>query len=564
MSRKHAFFHWLSILLLSTVLLLGPVGQARADFSILTRASVASNGTEANDISDDASVSADGRFVAFRSYATNLVPGDTNGYSDTFVHDRQTGETTRVSIASDGTEADGHSYAPTISGNGRFVAFYSYATNLVSGDTNGVLDIFVHDRQTGETTRVSVASDGTEGNDTSDDPTISADGRFVAFRSDASNLVPGDTNGFTDIFVHDRQTGETTRVSIASDGTEANGSGSAPNISANGRFVAFYSYATNLVPGDTNSETDIFVHDRQTGETTRVSVASDGTEANNRSDDPSLSADGRFVVFRSHATNLVPGDTNEYSDIFVHDRQTGETKRISMNAQGAEGNEESDSPSISADGRVVVFPSDASNLVPGDTNNRGDVFVYALIPNAFADVPDDHWAMAYINRLYLAGITEGCASNPLQYCPQDEVTRAQMAVFLLRGMHYPDAYSPPDVAPSFPDTAGHWAEDWIEALKAAGITTGYPDGTYRPNDPVTRAQMAVFLLRATHGPAYQPPTVGHSSFNDVPDDHWAKDWIEQLAVEGIATGYPDGGYHPDQTVTRAEMAALLVKAFGLP
>ena len=182
----------------------------------------------------------------------------------------------------------------------------------------------------------------------------------------------------------------------------------------------------------------------------------------------------------------------------------------------------------------------------------------------FADVSSTFWARIFIERLYYAGVTGGCATAPLRYCPFNEVTRAQMAVFLLKGMHYPDGYNPPDEAPTFPDTVGHWAEDWIEALKAAGITAGYPDGTYRPNAPVTRAQMAVFLLKAMHGADYQPPAVAHSRFNDVPDTHWAKDWIEQLAAEGITAGYPDGGYHPEQTVTRAEMAVFLVKAFGLP
>ena len=188
----------------------------------------------------------------------------------------------------------------------------------------------------------------------------------------------------------------------------------------------------------------------------------------------------------------------------------------------------------------------------------------AMLTNAFVDVPDDHWAVNYINRLYRNGITTGCATDPLRYCPDDQVTRAQMAVFLLKGMHYPQAYTPPDVDPTFPDTAGHWAEDWIEALKAAGITSGYPDGTYRPDNGVTRAEMAAFLLKAEHGSDYTPPAVEHSRFSDVPDDHWAKDWIEQLAVEGITSGYPDGSYHPDQIVTRAEMSVFLIRAFDLP
>jgi Tol biopolymer transport system component len=345
-----------------------------------TRVSVASDGTEGNGVSGLPSISADGRYVAFVSAASNLVPGDTNGKFDVFVHDRVTGQTTRVSVASDGTEGNDDSWWPSISADGRYVAFSSLASNLVPGDTNGTWDVFVHDRLTGQTTRVSVASDGTQGNNGSGDPSISADGRYVAFSSLASNLVPGDTNGTWDVFVHDRLTGQTTRVSVASDGTEGNGvSRRPPSISADGRYVAFYSEASNLVPGDTNELVDVFVHDRLTGQTTRVSVASDGTQGNSYSQWPSISADGRYVAFMSWASNLVPGDTNEVQDIFVHDRMTGQTTRVSVASDGTEGNGDSWLPSISADGRYVAFASEASNLVSGDTNGKRDIFVAAAV-----------------------------------------------------------------------------------------------------------------------------------------------------------------------------------------
>jgi Tol biopolymer transport system component len=343
-----------------------------------TRVSVASDGGQGNDNSYSYSssiISADGHYVAFQSDASNLVGGDINSAEDVFVHDRQTGQTTRVSVASDGTQGNGSSEYPSISADGRYVAFDSVASNLVGGDTNGAEDIFVHDRQTGETTRVSVVSDGSEGNEGSVVSSISADGRYVAFTSYASNLVGGDTNSTYDVFVHDQQTGETTRVSVASDGSEGNEGSIESSISADGRYVAFQSWASNLVGGDTNGTHDIFVHDRQTGETACVSVASDGSEGNNASIRPSISTDGRYVAFYSYASNLVSGDTNGYQDVFVHDRQTGQTTRVSVASDGSEGNEYSRYPSISADGRYVAFESRASNLVSDDTNSECDIFV---------------------------------------------------------------------------------------------------------------------------------------------------------------------------------------------
>ncbi|WP_152811008.1 TolB family protein, partial [Ostreibacterium oceani] len=344
---------------------------------VTTRVSVDSSGTEGDSHSNTPSISADGRYVAFQSNATNLVAGDTNGTTDVFVHDTQTGDTTRVNVDSLGTEGDRDSFSSSISADGRYVAFQSFATNLVAGDTNGNADIFVHDTQTGVTTRVSVDSVGTEADSYSQTPSISADGRYVAFTSTATNLVAGDTNGNTDIFVHDTQTGVTTRVNVDSVGTEGDNGSYNPSISADGRYVAFYSSATNLVAGDTNGVADIFVHDTQTGNTTRVSVDSVGTEGDGLSQSPSISADGRYVAFTSNATNLVAGDTNGTLDIFVHDTQTGVTTRVSVDSNDIEGDSYSTGPSISADGRYVAFESYATNLVAGDTNNAGDVFFTA-------------------------------------------------------------------------------------------------------------------------------------------------------------------------------------------
>jgi Tol biopolymer transport system component len=344
--------------------------------STTTRVSLNSSGAQADDSSYGATVTPDGRYVAFRSFATNLVAGDTNGVLDVFVRDRATNQTTRISVDSAGGQANSASFAPALSADGRYVAFWSHATNLVAGDANGWSDVFVHDRQTGATTRVSVDSFGAEANYTCGYPSISADGRYVAFESNAGNLAPGDDllTPFTDVFVHDRQTGQTTRVSCDSNGVKGDAGSYKPSISADGRCVAFHSDAWNRVPFDTIG-TDVFVHDRQTGQTTRVSVTSSGAQADFISEAARISADARHVAFTSLATNLVAGDTNNLVDVFVHDRQTGQTTRASVTSSGAQANNGSVAPSISSDGRVVAFESNASNLVPFDTNSNPDVFV---------------------------------------------------------------------------------------------------------------------------------------------------------------------------------------------
>ncbi len=342
-----------------------------------SRVSISSTGMPANNSSYSPFISANGRYVAFESLASNLITGDSNGCADVFVHDLQTGETTRVSISSSGIQANGRSSHPSVSADGRYVAFMSAATNLVAGDSNGKTDIFVHDRVTGQTKRVSVSGSGVQGNNASSYPSISSDGRYVAFESGASNLVEGDTNNVWDIFVHDSVTGETKRVNVSNTGVQGDDGSWYPAISGDGRYVAFCSSATNLVDGDTNGWDDIFVHDCVYGETKLVSISSAGQQGDYVSYDPvSISVDGRYITFCSEAGNLVDGDTNNESDIFVHDCVTGETKRVSVSSTGEEANSWSWWSSISADGRYIAFDSGASNLVDGDTNARTDVFVY--------------------------------------------------------------------------------------------------------------------------------------------------------------------------------------------
>ena len=349
----------------------------------ITRVSVDSAGNQAIDWSNQASISANGRFVAFKSVAPNLVPGYANNQGDIFVRDLLTNTNTRVLVDSAGNRANGGFLfsRPSISGDGRFVAFESDASNLVPGDTNNKPDIFVRDLSTNTTTRVSVDSAGNQANDYSYSPSISGDGRFVAFQSEATNLVPGDTNNTSDIFVRDLSTNTTTLVSVSFSGDRAIGGSISPSISADGRFVAFASVASNLVPGDTNNQGDIFVRDLSTNTTTLVSVSSSGDRGNDLSVYNSISGDGRFVAFQSNASNLVPGDTNNSTDIFVRDLSTNTTTRVSVDSAGNQANTYSVLPSISGDGRFVAFQSEASNLAPGDTKNQTQIFVRDRLTN---------------------------------------------------------------------------------------------------------------------------------------------------------------------------------------
>ena len=320
-------------------------------------------------------ISADGRYVAFDTGASTLVPGDTNGVYDVFVRDRQTGTTERVSIGSSGEQSDSASDVSAISADGRYIAFRSYASNLVAGDTNGEADAFLRDRQTGTTERVSLSSTGEQANGRSFGCSMGPGGRYVTFWSDASNLVAGDTNGEADAFLRDRQAGTTERVSLSSTGEQANGASSWSSLSGDGRYVAFASAASNLVPGDTNGRYDVFVRDRQTGATERVSVSSSGEQGDDQSVHCNISADGRYVAFSSAASNLVLADTNAEPDIFIRDRLTATTVRVSVSVSAEQGNGGAWDSDISADGQSVVFYSMASNLVAGDTNGFCDVFV---------------------------------------------------------------------------------------------------------------------------------------------------------------------------------------------
>lgn len=344
-----------------------------------TLVSVDGTGVGGNGESWTPSLSSDGRHVAFASLATALVEGDTNAATDVFVHDRQSGHVIRASVGIGGVEGNTWSTGAALSADGLACAFTSGASNLVVGDVNGRSDVFVRDFATNTTILVSCDDHGVQGDRDSQLPRFSLDGRYVVFESYATNLVRDDHNGTIDVFLHDLVTGRTSRVSLAADGTEANKVCSTASISADDRFVAFQSHASNLVAGDVNGMLDVFVRDRQVATTRLVSVSTSGAQGDDQSWVPEISADGRFVTFTSAATNLVANDTNGMLDVFVRDLVAGTTSRVSLGAASVEGNGYSFGSAFSADARFVAFASSASNFVVGDTNAQVDVFVRDVV-----------------------------------------------------------------------------------------------------------------------------------------------------------------------------------------
>lgn len=556
--------------------------SAGADTTGTTRVSTDSLGDQANAESRYTDISDDGRFVSFTSSASNLVAGDTNGADDVFVHDTVGGTTTLVSANSNGVQGNGASRHPSISGDGRYVAFPSSASNLVPGDTNGGPDVFVKDAVTGATTLVSVAMDGSPAGSSGTPLAISKDGRYVAFGSGASNIVPGDTNTVEDLFLRDLQSNATARVSVSSNGGQGNLGGGGfvagfyPAISATGRYIAFTSKATNLVPGDTNGKEDVFVRDVVEGQTTRVSVSSSGEEARSdissafpRSYDPAISPDGRYVAFTSEATNLVADDTNGFRDVFVHDmvlgttervsllsgrqienkdseepavsaggryvafssgtrsiigiqfhdwqtyvfdRTTGETTKVSVSSAGSQGNDDSLEAAISRDGRYVAFTSWSSNLVSGDTNSAADVF---LRDRGASSPPSPVGAPPSVTSEQTWGSGSGeFADNPsaLQADPVNGATGNYVlsltdAALPGPGVPFLQARTYNSADPAGGPLGQGWTHSYSANLSVAGngdVTIRAPDGqrvkyTVQPDGSYAGAPGAHAVLRAVDG-----------------------------------------------------------------
>ncbi len=410
--------------------------------SVTQRVDVATTGAQANGstlFTPAPSLSDDGRYVAFQSDASNLVPGDANGATDVFVRDRRTGTTTLVSVATGGGSGAGPSRGPSISGDGRYVVFDSGAPDLVTGDTNGTYDAFVRDLVAGTTTLISVDSSGARPSGASFETwgsAISDDGSRALFETYQS-LEPGDTNGQRDVYLWDRTTGTSSRVSVGPGGAQIAGYSQQGAISGDGRVVAFETDTDGVVPADTDGVSDIFVHDLTTGVVDQASLTSTGGQPDVGTTQAALSDDGRYVVFGAFDGNLVPGDTDSGYDVFRRDRVAGTTTMVSVDTSGANvtgysyssasgisddgrriafytyggtvpdangygadvflrdvtagtttrlsvgpgnvgGDADSSVPGISGNGRVIGFWSAATNLVAGDTNGVNDVFVRAL------------------------------------------------------------------------------------------------------------------------------------------------------------------------------------------
>jgi Tol biopolymer transport system component len=422
---------------LATLLLLGDAALAVSSGAPTTqRVNVSSRGAQASGPSDGPGLSASGRFAVFASDARNLVRGDTNHVSDVFVRDLKTHKTRRVSVNSEGRQANGATYVGSISSSGRYVTFSSYATNLAGHDRNGRRpDIYLRDRKLHTTIRVNVTSSGrqgsapvyqaapvsadghavafvswshmapedgnsfnpdvfirnlkthktelvsvglggTPGDRFSGGASISNDGRFVAFNSYSANLVPNDRGHGPDVFVRDLTTDTTTMASVDSNGQQKKGESYGAQISADGRFIAFSSLAP-LVDDDTNGLQDAYLRDLTNGTTERVSLGQFGNQSlHEQVGAGGVSAHGEYVSFQSSGEDFMPGDTNgPYGDGFVRDVAHHTTTRVSVNTAGEEAKTTVTPPTISADGRFVGFWSDANNLVPGDTNGDGDLFV---------------------------------------------------------------------------------------------------------------------------------------------------------------------------------------------
>jgi len=509
----------------------------------------------AGDCSDGA-VSDDGRFVAFTCLDKPIVPEALGVFRRIFLRDR-TGGTTKAVDRVDGAAGalgNGNAWNPEISGDGTLVLFDSDATNLLGagGDTNATRDVFARVLATNDTQIVSLADNEAQGSLEAGLARASTTGRYVAFRAVTPTLAPGDANGPNgyDIFVRDRTAGTTERISVSSSETGANADAIArPAITGDGRYVAFSSAATNLDPRDAASNTDVFLRDRTGGTTELISLSTTGTGGNGESDNPSVSADGRWVAFATLATNLVAGDTATF-DVVLRDRGRSTTTRLSQTPFGVAGNAASTDAFVSGDGQRVAFTSAATNLVTGPETGKQILQWSSDRYSLFSDVPatqlfwdEIHWA---VTNSFVEGYSDGT------FRPAAPVSRQAMVAFLhrLRG-------SPPGPYPvtGFTDVPGDSPfRIAIEWAVSEGIVDGYADNTFRPVNTVSRQAAVTFLYRLVASPPGPYPPTG---FSDVPGDSPFRIPIEWAADGGVVGGYSDGTFRPTVAVSRQAAVSFL-------
>jgi hypothetical protein len=541
----------------------------------------------------DAVVSPDGRFVAFTSAASNLVAGDSNGSEDVFLTDRLFGTTTLISVSSTGSQANDDAEAPSISTDGRFVAFASHATNLVDDDDNANGDVFVRDTVAGTTERVSVDSTGDDTGESSDDPDISANGLIVVFATNGA-LDPDDDNARQDVYLHNRMSDTTTLVSRTSTGDLSDGSSVRPSVNARGTHVAFESAATDMVPGDTNEVSDVFVTTVASGSVVRASVGQGGNqldheartpdlahaanvvvyESQNPSGDtgirrrdlanvgstpvtpagvegfgPSVDASGRRVAYRRSDTRICGGSTPQ-----LYDLDTGTT----ITPFGGTPTElcTGGAVTISGDGRYLATTTSTvlAPGSPGDTSNEDDVYVRVLADTLFPDVPPANLFFEPVSWMVDAGITTGYPDGT--FGPTQVITRQSLAAFLYRYLDVPRAST--RATPTFSDVPeDHPFFEEIEWAVQQGFVEGYDDGTFRPTRPVSRQILTAFLHRLTN----EVPRAGarDHQFSDVPADHRFHDEIGWAVEHGIVQGFDDGSFRPTDPVSRQAAAAFLFR-----
>jgi len=616
---------WLGLFMAAwggSVLLAGPAEAARVQ-----RVSVNTAGEQSNESRDApgviAQMSPDGRYVVFTSGASNLWPVDGNtdpggeGGQDVFLRDRALGTTELVSRSASGQPGNYESWYPFVTADGRYVFFTSTATNLVTpAPPLWQKNLYVRDRTLHTTELVPLTTTGEAPNDDFTVTDITADGRYLLFYTRASNIVPGDTNGDYDAFLRDRVAGTTERVGLTSAGepfARSGGSAITPegryvlfgtlgqglyvrdrvlgttsgrvdlgstglpatdascsDLSPSGRYVVFISWDDSLVPGDTNECGDVFLRDRELGTTERISLSSTGGQGQwpDTTGTPrrvvKVSADGRYVASCFEIQYLVPSDNNDYRNVFLRDRVAGTTTLVDATPEGGIPSSFAELWAMSDDAVHVAFTSLSSDLIPGDTNNALDTFVWDREARFF-DVPSCYWAFPSIEACVAAEVVGGYPDGT--YRPALEVSRDQMAVFISRSLAGGDSLVPAGPATAtFDDVpTDYWAFKYIEYAVDNGLVGGYEDGTYRPTLILTREAMAVFVARAmVGGEAFVPAGPDTAFFPDVPTDHWAFKYVEYIKSQGVTGGYPDGTYRPLVAVTRDQLAVYVQRAFDLP